>query len=103
MGEGDRNLTGDLEGKGALVTGAGSGIGRAMARALAAEGAGVLVADVSVEGGEETVRLIEEGGGKARFKQTDVSDPSQVQALVAATVDAWGRLDCALSNAGIAG
>ncbi len=90
-----------FEGKVALVTGAGSGIGRAAAQAFAAEGASVVVADIAVEGGEETVRLIEKGGGKADFVATDVSQQEQVETLVAAAVDIYGRLDYACNNAGI--
>jgi NAD(P)-dependent dehydrogenase (short-subunit alcohol dehydrogenase family) len=96
-------MAGDFAGKVALVTGAGSGIGRAMARTVAGEGASVVVADISVEGGEETVRLIEKDGGAAVFVATDVSQQEQVEALITATVDTYGRLDCAFNNAGIAG
>jgi NAD(P)-dependent dehydrogenase (short-subunit alcohol dehydrogenase family) len=90
-----------FDGKVALVTGAGSGIGRAMAQTLAAKGASVVAADIAVEGGEETVRLIEKDGGKAIFVATDVSQQEQVEALVAAAVDRYGQLDYACNNAGI--
>ena len=66
-------MPGLLEGKIALVTGGSSGIGRASARAFAREGARVMVADVVVEGGQETVRLIQEAGGEATFMQVDVT------------------------------
>lgn len=92
-----------LEGKSGLVTAAGSGIGRASALALAAQGANVVVSDINDEFGLETVRLIEEAGGVAKYIRCDVSDEAQVKALVKATVDAFGRLDFAHNNAGLAG
>lgn len=95
-------MTGQLEGKVALVTGGGSGIGRSSAQAFAREGAKVVVADVVVEGGEETVRMIREAGGEAIFVEADVSKAAAVEAMVSKTVESWGRLDCALNNAGIA-
>ena len=95
-------MTARLEGKTALVTGGGSGIGRASAQAFAREGAKVAVADIAVAGGEETVRMIEEAGGEAIFVKTDVSKGAEVEALVSRAVDTWGRLDCAHNNAGIA-
>src|SRR3972149_189056 len=91
-----------LSGKVALVTGAGSGIGRASARTFARAGAKVVVSDVRVEGGEETVRLIEEAGGEAVFVRADVAKAAEVEAMVDKTVAVWGRLDCAHNNAGIA-
>ena len=92
-----------LDGKVALVTGAAAGIGRASALALAAEGAAVCVSDLDEAGGNETVRQILYAGGEAIFANCDVTQPSEVAAMVAATVDAFGRLDAAVNNAGIAG
>ena len=92
-----------LEGKVALVTGGGSGIGRSAALAFAREGAKVAVADVVVDGGEETVRLIKEAGGGAIFVKTDVTRANEVEALIHRTVETYGRLDCAFNNAGIDG
>ena len=94
-----------LEGKTALVTGAASGIGRAVAEMLAAEGARVVVSDLDFarESGEDVVRAIEEAGGDARFIAADVTDGEQVRALVEQTVEAFGSLDAAVNNAGISG
>ncbi len=92
-----------LEDKVALVTGAGSGIGRASALAFAREGARVVVADVAAPSGEETVRLIKESGGEAFFMKTDISKAADVKALIETTVQTYGRLDCAHNNAGIEG
>jgi NAD(P)-dependent dehydrogenase (short-subunit alcohol dehydrogenase family) len=97
-------MAGLVEGKVGLVTGAAGGIGRATALALAREGAaGVLVTDLGAKraGGEETVRLIEEAGGTARFVAGDVTSATDQKALVTATVEAFGRLDFAHNNAGI--
>ena len=96
-------MAGRVAGKVALVTGGGSGIGRATAQIFAREGAKVVVADVVVEGGEETVRLIKAAGGEAIFVKTDVSQPADVEAMVKKAADAYGRLDCAFNNAGIEG
>jgi NAD(P)-dependent dehydrogenase (short-subunit alcohol dehydrogenase family) len=90
-----------FDGKAALVTGAGSGIGRAAALAFAASGAQVLVADVDEAGGAETVALIKGAGGGAAFQRCDVSQSDQVRAMVARAVAEFGRLDFALNNAGI--
>jgi NAD(P)-dependent dehydrogenase (short-subunit alcohol dehydrogenase family) len=96
-------MAGRVAGKVAVVTGGSSGIGRATALIFAGEGAKVVVADVVVEGGEETVRLINAAGGEAIFVKTDVSQPAEVEAMVKKAVDAYGRLDCAFNNAGIEG
>jgi NAD(P)-dependent dehydrogenase (short-subunit alcohol dehydrogenase family) len=90
-----------FEGKVAIVTGAGSGMGRAAALQFAAGGARVTVADVNEQGGAETVELISEAGGEAAFERTDVSVATEVRQMVSATVARWGRLDCAFNNAGI--
>ncbi len=90
-------------GKVALVTGAGSGIGRASAQKFAQEGAKVIVSDIIEQGGQETVRLIREAGGEATFIKVDVARASDVEALIRSTVDTYGRLDCAHNNAGIEG
>ncbi len=92
-----------LEDKIALVTGGGSGIGRSSALAMSAEGAKVVVADISVEGAEQTVGMIEEAGGEAISVGCDVTDPAQVEAMVGRAVETYGRLDCALNNAGTEG
>jgi NAD(P)-dependent dehydrogenase (short-subunit alcohol dehydrogenase family) len=90
-------------GKVALVTGAGSGIGRAAALAFAREGARVIVADVTVDAGQETVRAIGAHDGEALFVQADVSVAGDVSAMVERAVTTYGRLDCAFNNAGIEG
>ncbi|MDP2733237.1 MAG: glucose 1-dehydrogenase [Hoeflea sp.] len=94
---------GIFSGKTALVTGSGAGIGRATALKFAAEGAKVVVSDIHVEAGEETVAMIHKAGGTAMFQRADVSKPDDVAALVAGAVDEYGRLDCAVNNAGIEG
>jgi len=96
-------MAGCVDGKIALVTGGGSGIGQAAALAFAREGAKVVVADVIVEGSEETVKRIKSGRGEAVFVKTDVAQEAEVEAMVKRAVDTYGRLDCAFNNAGIAG
>ena len=95
-------MAGLVAGKVALVTGASSGIG-STALAFAREGAKVVVADVTVEGGEETVAQVKKAGGEAIFVKTDVSKAVEVEALVAKAVATYGRLDCAHNIPGIAG
>lgn len=90
-----------VEGKVALVTGAGSGIGRGSAIVFAREGAVVAVADVNEELGRQTVQLIRDGGGTAEFVRCDVSSDDEVAAAIRRVVELWGRLDCAHNNAGI--
>jgi len=86
------------------VTGGGSGLGRASAIAFATAGAKVVVADVDEVGGEETAaEVFEQTGGEASFVRADVSRTEDVEAMVATTVERYGRVDCALNNAGTTG
>ncbi len=89
-----------LDGKVAIITGGSSGIGRATALAFARAGARVVIAGRRREEGEGTVRAVAEAGGDALFVQTDASRAGDVEALVARTLDAYGRLDCACHSAG---
>jgi NAD(P)-dependent dehydrogenase (short-subunit alcohol dehydrogenase family) len=92
-----------MEGKVALVTGGASGIGRVTARAFARNGARVIVTtDANVHGAEETVQTIRSAGGEATFIRCDVTKEEEVEALVAASVEAYGCLDYAFNNAGVA-
>ncbi|GAB3618383.1 SDR family oxidoreductase [Okibacterium endophyticum] len=95
------NTTFDYSGKTVLVTGGGSGIGRASASAFARSGATVVVADISQTGGQETVDLITAADGAAEFRPVDVADENSVIALVDGIVADHGRLDIAHNNAGI--
>ena len=92
-----------FSGKVALVTGGGTGIGRATALAFAAAGARVAIASRSQATGAEVVRHINEAGGDAVWIQTDVSQPAQVEAMVASVLSTFGRLDVAFNNAGSGG
>jgi len=94
---------GRMDDKVALVTGAGSGIGRAAAQLLAREGAKVVLADINADGGEETRQTILEAGLEASFVQTDISKATDVAALMDHILEAHGRLDCAYNNAAILG
>jgi NAD(P)-dependent dehydrogenase (short-subunit alcohol dehydrogenase family) len=93
----------DLNGKVAIVTGAGQGIGRAYAEALADAGAAVVVADIDSANAEGTVKLIADAGHKALFVETDVASEESVQQLVAITVEEFGGIDIVVNNAGIWG
>ena len=95
-------MTGILDGKVALVTGGASGIGRATAVAMAREGARVAVADRAEETAAETVALINAAGGQAIAIGGDATKEADVAAMVARTVSAFGRIDCAFNNAGVA-
>jgi glucose 1-dehydrogenase len=90
-----------LEDQVAIVTGAASGIGRACAQLFAKEGAAVVVADIDAEKGREVVEAIEAEGGRAKLVKTDVGDARQAQRLVDQTIEAFGRLDILINNAGI--
>ena len=96
-------MAGRVSGKIALITGGGSGIGRATAITFGREGAKVAIADYNRAGGEETVRMIKAAGGEASFIEANVAIAKQVEAMVAKTIDTYGRLDCAFNNAGIEG
>lgn len=84
-----------------IITGAGSGIGRATALLFAKEGAKVVVCDIDVKGGLETIEFINEGGGEATFVQTDVTSELEVENLIKATVEKYGGLDVLFNNVGI--
>ena len=91
----------DIQGKVALITGGGSGIGRATALRLASEGAAVVIADIDEAGGAETVRQIESTGGRAAFVQADVTVAADAEAMVAFAEKTFGGLDILHNNAGI--
>ena len=96
-------MSDSLRGRSGLVTGAGSGLGRATALQFGAVGARVVVADVNLDAGEGVVAEIVDSGGSAIFVATDVTDPAACEALVAACVDGFGGLDFAVNNAGTTG
>ena len=90
-----------LKGKVAIITGGGSGIGRATAELFAREGANVVVADYKTATGQEAVQAIKDEGGEALFVEVDVSDSAQVQDMVRTTLDAYGGIDILFNNAGV--
>lgn len=96
-------MTGMLDGKVALVTGAAGGIGRASAKLFAEEGARLVISDLSSEGVEQTASEVRALGGEVVPVVADLASRADIAAMVAAAVDSWGRLDCAFNNAGITG
>jgi NAD(P)-dependent dehydrogenase (short-subunit alcohol dehydrogenase family) len=99
----EETMAGMLEGKSALITGGGGGIGRATALIFAREGARLAIADAGAEAAAETVAQVNKAGGQAIALGGDVTDDKAVKAMVDAVVSAYGRIDCAFNNAGIAG
>jgi NAD(P)-dependent dehydrogenase (short-subunit alcohol dehydrogenase family) len=93
----------EFEGKAVLVTGGGSGIGRATALAFARQGAQVVIGNRSVQRGEETVAMIRKAGGTASFKRTDVLVAAEIESLIDHAVKTYGGLDLAFNNAGVEG
>jgi NAD(P)-dependent dehydrogenase (short-subunit alcohol dehydrogenase family) len=96
-------MAGILDGKVALITGAGSGIGQATSRIFAREGAKLVLADVVEEGGNRTLKMVQDLGAEAIFVRCDVSQWNDVEGAVNEAVQAYGRIDCAFNNAGIEG
>jgi NAD(P)-dependent dehydrogenase (short-subunit alcohol dehydrogenase family) len=92
-----------LEGKVAVVTGGGSGIGKATALAMARAGAALVIGNRDTAKGDEVVALIRDGGGRAVFQKTDVSKPGDVRGPVERAAKEFGRLDLAFNNAGVDG
>jgi NAD(P)-dependent dehydrogenase (short-subunit alcohol dehydrogenase family) len=93
----------DLRGKVGIVTGGGTGIGRATALAMATAGASLVIGNRNAKLGNEVVRAIEQAGGRAVFQVTDVSKPEDAKGLVERAVNEFGRLDLAFNNAGMDG
>jgi NAD(P)-dependent dehydrogenase (short-subunit alcohol dehydrogenase family) len=102
LAEGGIFMAGMLEGKSALITGGGGGVGGAAALAFAREGANVAVADLMAEAAQETVGLVNRAGGQAMSLTGDITNAGSARALVESAVATFGRLDCAFNNAGIA-
>ncbi len=96
-------MAGQFDGKVIVITGAGSGIGRATACAFADQDAQVIVADIIPESGQETVRLLREKGKEAFFVRCDISHAEEVEAMIAKAVETYGHIDYAFNNAGIEG
>ena len=103
MASRETNNRGRLEGKTALITGAGSGIGKAISTVFGREGARVMASDINEESAAAVAAQIEDAGGEARSLRTDTTSEEDVKGAIQAVVDAWGKVDIVVNNAGIGG